>query len=73
MVCGATPSTERPSKSTWPCVGVYSPVSTLKNVVLPAPFGPIRATIAPDRNVEVDVVDGGQTTELHSYFTGIEQ
>ena len=36
----------------------------LKNVVLPAPFGPIRLTIAPLRNREVDVVDGDEAAEL---------
>ncbi len=31
-----------PPNSKVPESGVYRPVSTLKNVVLPAPFGPIR-------------------------------
>src|SRR4029079_2849858 len=38
--------------------------------------GPVRTderNDRSDRNVEVDVVDGGQTAELHSHFTGIEQ
>ena len=30
-----------------PFVGSYTPVMQLKAVVLPAPFGPIRATISP--------------------------
>src|SRR5436190_17271935 len=35
------------AKNTRPAVGLYTPVSMLKNVVFPAPFGPIRLTIAP--------------------------
>src|SRR5437867_2122542 len=34
-----------PSKRTWPLVGLYTPVSMLKNVVLPAPFGPIKLIV----------------------------
>src|SRR4051794_811932 len=47
ILWGATPTMLSPSKCTPPRVGRYSPVSTLKNVVLPAPLGPIRATIEP--------------------------
>ena len=36
-----------PSKVTVPLVGLYKPVSTLKKVVLPAPFGPINETTPP--------------------------
>ena len=36
----------------------------LKNVVLPAPFGPIRLTIEPLRDREVEVVDGDEAAEL---------
>ena len=36
-----SPSRDRARRSAW-----YSPVSALKNVVLPAPLGPIRLTIA---------------------------
>ena len=36
-----------PSSTTVPSVAWYSPVSTLKNVVLPAPLGPIRLTMPP--------------------------
>src|SRR3954454_1365772 len=35
-----------PSNRTSPAVGLYTPVSMLKNVVFPAPFGPINETIA---------------------------
>ena len=36
-----------PSNVTLPLVGLYKPVSTLKNVVLPAPFGPIKEITPP--------------------------
>ena len=42
--CGLTPVMSLPSRKTVPDVTLYSPVITLKNVVLPAPFGPIRLT-----------------------------
>src|SRR4249919_748564 len=45
IACGGLPVTSCPSKTIWPAVGLYTPVSMLKNVVLPAPFGPIRLTI----------------------------
>src|ERR1700730_4018026 len=37
----------RPSKRTRPRVGWYTPVTTLKTVVLPAPLGPMSAKIDP--------------------------
>src|SRR5437588_11989413 len=37
----------RPSKTTRPAVGVNRPVTLLKSVVLPAPFGPISANTSP--------------------------
>ena len=36
-----------PLNSTCPLVGAYTPVITLNAVVLPAPLGPISATISP--------------------------
>ena len=36
-----------PMNSTRPLVGWYTPVMQLKAVVLPAPLGPMRATILP--------------------------
>src|SRR5699024_2757295 len=33
-----------------PSVGLYTPVKRLKNVVLPAPFGPINPTNSPSFN-----------------------
>src|SRR5215210_7323587 len=36
----------RPAKTKLPALGLYSPLTMLKNVVFPAPLGPIRLTIA---------------------------
>ena len=44
----------------------------LKNVVLPAPFGPISETILPARDGEVDVVDGDEAAELLAQRLGDE-
>ena len=41
------PARSRPLNSQEPVSGLSNPVSRLKNVVLPAPLGPIRAVIAP--------------------------
>src|SRR5262245_55628025 len=47
IACGGLPVTSSSLKRILPDVGVYTPVSMLKNVVLPAPLGPIRLTIEP--------------------------
>ena len=51
---GSRPSTSRssPNARTTPAIGRTNPLSTLKNVVLPAPFGPIRPHV-PAENVTV--------------------
>ena len=41
------------------------PVTTLKAVVLPAPFGPIRLTISPSPTDKVHVRDRDQAAEVH--------
>src|SRR3972149_4602402 len=43
--CGANPTPLTPSKRIVPWVGSSSPVIWLKNVVLPAPLGPISETM----------------------------
>ncbi len=53
-----------PSNKTRPEVGLYTPVIMLKNVVLPAPFGPDQAHDRATRDREVDVVHRDQTAEL---------
>src|SRR2546428_259202 len=45
--CGASPVMSRPFRTTVPASGRRSPVTRLKNVVLPAPFGPMIAAIWP--------------------------
>jgi len=44
---GRSPVIARPSKRTSPVSGARKPVTRLKSVVLPAPFGPMSPTIAP--------------------------
>ena len=61
-----------PSNTTRPQVGRYSPVRQLKNVVLPAPLGPISPTISPAVDVEVHRVDGGQAAEPHGHVLGLQ-
>src|SRR5580704_10203087 len=41
----------RPSRWTSPALGLWKPERTLTSVVFPAPFGPIRPTIAPGSSV----------------------
>src|SRR4029453_3725993 len=45
--CGASPVMSRPSSTTAPASGLRCPVTRLKNVVLPAPLGPMIAAIVP--------------------------
>jgi hypothetical protein len=44
---GARCVTSRPRSKTWPTVGLRTPVRRLISVVLPAPFGPMSACLAP--------------------------
>ena len=54
-----------PSKRTCRSVGRYTPVTTLKTVVLPAPLGPIRPKISPCSDVQADVVERDHPAEAH--------
>src|SRR5207244_1591579 len=45
------PARDLPSRRMSPAVGACTPVTRLKNVVLPAPFGPIRPWISPEATV----------------------
>ncbi len=47
IACGAIPATSSPSRRMRPRLGFTRPVSTLKNVVLPAPFGPMMPCSSP--------------------------
>src|SRR3984893_6389902 len=46
MSCGLRPTISRPKASTEPWSGRWKPVMRWKLVVLPAPFGPIRASVS---------------------------
>ena len=50
--------------------GRSTPVRQLKNVLLPAPFGPMMARISPRRDLEVDVVERGQPAEADGQALG---
>ena len=52
-----------PSKVQVPALGLSNPVSRLKNVVLPAPLGPIRRGDDAPLDLEVVDVDGGEAAE----------
>ncbi len=56
-------SSDFPSKTRSPDCGLYSRVITLKSVVLPAPFGPIRPTISPGCGLDRDVVERDDPAE----------
>ena len=58
-----TPARLLPLKVQLPVFGLSNPVSRLKNVVLPAPFGPMRAVIDAARDLEVGDVDRGEAAE----------
>ena len=45
--CGGWPVISRPSKTMLPAAGRRKPLSALKSVVLPAPFGPMIPRISP--------------------------
>ena len=63
-MCGALAVMSRAvERRPCPVVGLYSPVMQLKNVVLPAPLGPMSDTIDLLRDGEVDVVDRHQAAE----------
>ena len=49
IAAGPTPVMSRPLKKICPAVGARKLVNRLKQVVLPAPFGPIRAWMSPRR------------------------
>src|SRR5689334_15535614 len=51
--CGGVPAMSRPSKMIRPEVGVCCPVNRLKNVVFPAPLGPITECSEPS-SISID-------------------
>ncbi len=62
-----------PSSRISPDVGGKKPVIRLKNVVLPAPFGPMIARSSPGRDVQGDVVDRDQAAERLGRAADFEQ
>ena len=50
MRSAASPSMRSPAKAIAPPSGANTPAIMLNSVVLPAPFGPITAKIAPSRD-----------------------
>ena len=64
IAAGELPVMSRPLKWIRPAVGVRKCVSRLKNVVLPAPFGPIRAWMVWRRTLQIDVLDRDEALEL---------
>ena len=46
---------------------------TLKTVVLPEPFGPMRPTISPALHGEIELVDGTQSAEGHRQAGRLQQ
>ena len=53
-----------PSNTISPAVGAKNPEIMLKNVVLPAPLGPMMARSSPGRHLHRHVVDRDQVAEL---------
>ncbi len=66
------PVMSRPLNRIAPRVGGRNAVSRLKQVVLPAPFGPISAWIVPARTVSDDAVDGDEAAELAGQAHGLQ-
>ena len=61
---GARPAIERPFNVTVPSSGTYMPEIRLKAVVLPAPFGPMRAWSDAVPHGDVDALDGFDAAEM---------
>ena len=53
-----------PLKRMVPAVGGRKPLRRLKQVVFPAPFGPMRPTISPASTVRSTTVDRGEPAEV---------
>ena len=56
---------DRPAKWMLPLWAARKPVTRLKIVVLPEPFGPIRPTTSPGPHLEGDVLDADRAAEAH--------
>ena len=58
------PVISSPPKRMVPAVGGKKPLNRLKQVVLPAPFGPMRPTISPSSTCRSTLAHCGQTTKM---------
>ena len=72
MCAGVSRVMSSPLKRIWPAVGVRNLVSRLKQVVLPAPLGPISAWMLPRLHLQVDLVDGDEALELLGQVARLE-
>ena len=72
MRSGGSPVMSSPLNRMRPEVGRSTPVRQLKNVLLPAPFGPMMARISPRADLEVDVVERGQSAEADGQALGAQ-
>ena len=66
------PVMSSPSKMMRPLVGRSTPVRQLKNVLLPAPFGPIMARTSSRAHFEIDVGQRRQAAETDGQQFGLE-
>ena len=66
------PVMSRPSKNTRPLSAGSRPEIRLKNVVLPAPFGPMMACSCPPGSDEAEIVDRRQTAESLRQMLGAQ-
>ena len=72
MCSGVSRVMSMPLNRICPRVGVRNFVSRLKQVVLPAPFGPDQRMDRPAPDLEVDVVDRDKALELLRQATRLE-
>ena len=57
------PATSSPARRIEPSSGRSCPLTRLKSVDLPAPFGPMMLTSSPSRDSKLHAVDGGEAAE----------
>ncbi len=72
IVCAGRPVMSSPMKRICPPLGASRPVTTLKNVDFPEPFGPISATICSGHHGEIEFLDGGDAAEALDQLAGLE-
>ena len=72
MRLGGRPVMFSPLNRMRPEVGRMTPVRQLKNVLLPAPLGPMMARISPRPDLEIDAVERGEAAEAHGQRLGAQ-